>query len=90
MLFVAFFDARAGTEEDRIGRRLEWQIPEGIKHVAEYWFLTSKPGAIQVFEADSYAAMMQITAAWNDLYDITIYPAIEGEEGVKVVKQMMG
>ncbi len=90
MLFVALFNVRAGTEEERVGRRLQWQFPERIKQVAEYWLHSTKPEVISVFEANSFAEMMQITAVWNDVYDIRIFPAIEAEEGTEVVKQMMG
>jgi hypothetical protein len=37
MLFVAFLEATDGTPAERIARRAEWQYPEGIKLIAEYW-----------------------------------------------------
>ena len=90
MLFVGLLKARAGTEQERAGRRLAWQIPDGIEVKAEYWLQTTDPESIFVFEADSFAAMMQISGEWNDLFDVSIFPAIEAKEGLEMLEQMMG
>ena len=89
MLFVGLLKVRAGTEEERVARRLQWQIPEGIKAVGEYWLHTTDPEVIVIFEADSYPPMLMFTAAWNEVYDITIVPATSAEDGIEMVKQMM-
>ncbi len=89
MLFVALYEVRAGTEEERIARRLEWELPEGITIEAEFWLHTPVPEVIFVFAADSFADMLQITGAWNDLYDISIFPAVRGEDGMDMARQMM-
>lgn len=89
MLYVALLDVRDGTEKERAVRRVQWQIPEGINVKAEYWLHTSNPQVIFVFEADSYAAMMQVTSAWDDVFDVSIVPAIDAKEGLEMIKQMM-
>lgn len=89
MLFIALFKVKAGSEEERAGRRLKWQVPEGINVVAEYWLQTPDPEAITIFKSDSFASMMQYSSAWSDLYDINMIPATTAEEGLEIVKQMM-
>ncbi len=89
MLFVALFKAKASTPKERIARRVEWQIPEGIEPVAEYWLQTADPTVIAIFEADSVAPIMATLAEWGDVFDITVVPAVTSEEGLELAQQMM-
>lgn len=89
MLFVALMKVRSGTEQERVARRLQWEVPEGISIQAQYWLHTPDPEVIIILEADNFAAMAQMTSEWNDFYDITIVPAITAEEGMELAKQMM-
>ena len=89
MLFVALLKAKSGTIESRTAHRAGWQYPEGVKPVAEYWLQTDNPNVISVFEADSIAPIMAVTTEWGDEFDITVVPAITGEEGLELVKQVM-
>jgi len=89
MLFVALLKLKAGTVQERLGRRLEWQPPEGTRVIGEYWLQTGNPHVIAIFEADSVAPMMAIAGAWEEFYDITIVPAMTAEEGLEVGKQIM-
>ena len=89
MLFVALGKRKpATTVQATIARRLEWQASEGEgQTVAEYWLQTPDPSVIVVVEADHWSQLASF-AAWSDLFDISIYPAITGEEGLELVKQM--
>ena len=89
MLFVGLFKVRAGTSKERAARRVQYQIPEGLRVVAEYWLQTTDPNTIVIFEADSVAPIMAGIADWDDLFDVTIVPAITAEEGSKLAQQMM-
>lgn len=89
MLFVALLKAKGGTVESRIAHRAGWQYPEGVTHVTEYWLQASDPNVVAVFEADSIAPIMAITTEWGDEFDITVVPAITGEEGAELAKQAM-
>ena len=89
MLFVALLNVRAGTSKERIARRVEWQPPSGIRPVAEYWLMTDNPKVIFIAEADSTAPIMAMCAAWDDVFDITVVPAITAEEGLKLAQQMI-
>ena len=90
MLFVALLKVTGGTVEERIGRRMEWQFPEGIQPVAEYWLQGVDPAVIAVFEAENNAPIMALTTAWADMFDITVVPAVTGEQGLELAKQMTG
>jgi hypothetical protein len=90
MLFVALLKAREGTVKSRIAHRAGWQYPEGVKPVAECWLQTGDPGVISVFEAESIEPIMAITTEWGDEFDITVVPAITGEEGLALAQQMGG
>ena len=89
MLFVALLKARPGTVEQRIARRMEWQAPEvGAESIAEYWLQTPDPAVISVFKADHIGQMWAAFSGWDDPFDISIYPAVTGEEGLELLKQM--
>jgi hypothetical protein len=88
-LFVAVHKPIAGTPEERIARRAQWQYPEGVKPIAEYWLQATDPQVVTVFEADSVAAIMAGTAEWGDVFDITVVPAVTAEEGLKLAQHMM-
>ncbi len=90
MLFVALFRPTEGTPTERIARRVQFQHPEGVKQVAEYWLQTDDPAVIAIFEADSIAPIMAVTTEWGDVFDITVVPAVTAKEGLELAKQMMG
>ena len=90
MLFVALFRPTEGTPTERIARRVQFQHPEGVKQVAEYWLQTDDPAVIAIFEADSVAPIMAVTTEWGDVFDVTVVPAVTAEEGLALAKQMMG
>ncbi len=89
MLFVVLLKARSGTAQERITRRLEWEAPEGgVEAVAEYWLQTLDPAAIVVCKADHIGQLWTTFAGWDDVFEITMFPAITGEEGLELLKQM--
>lgn len=45
--------------------------------VAEYWPETRDPAVIIVFKADSLGQMWAAFGSWRDVFDVSIYPAIE-------------
>lgn len=84
MLFVALLSPKSThTPAESLKRRTEWKTPDGLKSVAEYWLETDAPRVITVFEADDIAPIREATAAWRDIYDIIVVPAISAEEGLK-------
>jgi len=89
MLFVSLLKVKSGTMKERIPRRVGWQYPDGMRMVAEYWLQTSDPAVITVAEADSVAPIMAAVAQWDDVFDITVVPAVTAEEGLQLAQQMM-
>ncbi len=88
MLFAALLKAKAGTPQERIARRLQWQHPEGIRPVAEYWLQSSEVTVVSLIEADSVQSIMAVTVQWADVFDITVVPAMTAEEGLQWAQQM--
>ena len=89
MLFVVLGKAKPGTMAERSARRVAWEYPDtGAEVVAEYWLQTLDPHLVAVVKADHIAQMWPTFAAWNDVFDFTAYPAVTGEEGVELLKQM--
>jgi hypothetical protein len=89
MLFVSFLTPIGGTPKDRVARRLEWDYPEDVRLVAEYWLQNSDPTAIVIFEADNVLAMEISRVYWGDFFEITTVPAMTGEDGMAFVRSMM-
>ncbi len=91
MLFVALGKARGGNQKERIARRMAWQSPQlpGAEVVAEYWLHTDDPHLIVVFKAEHIGQMWAAFGDWDDLLQISVYPAISAEEGLEVLKQML-
>jgi hypothetical protein len=90
MLFVALYSKKPGTTlAQAMSKRIEWKLPEGMKRIAEYWLPNSTPHVIVIFEADNYATIMAANMPWADIFDFSVFPAITGDEGIKLAKQMM-
>ena len=89
MLFVALFKPKAAPIRERIARRMAWQSPPGgAEQVAEYWLQSPDPAVITVFKADHIGQIWASLEGWDDLFDITIHPAVTAEEGLELLKLM--
>jgi hypothetical protein len=71
-------------------RRAAWQYPEGIKPIAEYWPMAGDQQVVTIFTADSIAPIMDVEFEWNDVFDVTVYPAVSAEEGLRIGPDMFG
>ena len=90
MLFVALGKLKQGADpKESMERRLKWEDPEGSGVVAEYWLQTPDPSIVVVANADKVTTLMAMTATWEDLYEIRVFPAVMAEEGLEIAKQMM-
>lgn len=94
MTYVALFTWRANLSEERringFSRRHGYQYPASMKVLAEYW--PASPGAAAIvlgFEAESFEPIMQLTIDWQDLFDVTVYPAITPEAGFAMGEKLM-
>jgi hypothetical protein len=68
-------------------RRAEWQWPEGLNVVGEYWLQTPDPIVVSIVEADQIAPMMAATADWDDVFSVRIVPAVSAEEGLRIASE---
>ena len=57
--------------------------------VAEYWLETGSPRVVAIMEAESMAPFGQIRMDWADLFEIEVFPAVTGEEGMEMLRQAM-
>jgi hypothetical protein len=92
MLVAAVLKVKTGTIAERVARRAQWEYPEGANPVAEYWLQStdpSIPNVVALYEADEIAPIMASIAAWDDVFDITVVPAVTSDEGLKLAQQMM-
>lgn len=90
MLFVSLLKTRPGATFQEGGeRRLQWQYPEGLKVLAEYWLETEDPRVIAIMEAESMAPFGAIRMHWGDMFEIEVYPAVTADEGMEMLRQAM-
>jgi hypothetical protein len=80
---LTFRSSVSGAERDAaLGRRAAWNYPAGITPIAEYWPTAASVQVISIFSADSFAAVMELTLQWNDVFDIDVHPAVSAAEGL--------
>lgn len=80
MLFAVIMHQHVPNKE-LIERRLQWDYPEGITVHCEYWLEGTVASAIAIVEAETYAQILELTSAWDDIVDFQIAPAISAEDG---------
>lgn len=90
MLFVSLMRLREGKMQSAMAQRMQWEYPEGIKLVGEYWLATNDPKVISIYEADNPDSVNDLQVTWDDAFDIKIFPATTAEEGMAWIKNMMG
>ena len=90
MLFVVLGRAKDSSDPvDRNTRRIDWQYPEGVTVIGEYWLEHGNPRLISIVESDDVRAMFAATTEWEDHFDFTIVPAVTAEQGIEMVRARM-
>jgi hypothetical protein len=90
MLFVALLKNRAaGTFQEGVARRMQWDYPEGANVLAEYWLETEAPRVVAVMEAENMDVFGQIRMDWGDMFEIEVFPAVTGEQGMEMARRAM-
>ncbi len=90
VLFVLLLGTKPGsTFQEGGARRLQWEYPEGMNVVAEYWLETDAPRVVSIVEADSVAPFGAIRMDWGDLFEIEVFPAVTAEQGMEMLRQAM-
>ena len=82
--FIANFRENSTSEQRdaALARRGGWSFPVGTKVVSEYWSLGNSPQVYTVVECNDMKALWQLSADWNDVFDIQIMPVITSEFGL--------
>jgi hypothetical protein len=71
-------------------RRAGWQFPDGLKVISEYWPLSGEYQVVTVFSAESVTPLMEIEFEWDDVFDITVTPAVSADEGLRIGPEVFG
>src|SRR5450432_337320 len=94
MLFVMTLKWQPGlTREQRDGallRRSQWNYPEGVKVIGEFWPSSESLAVVSAFETDDQAALMDIGFTWGDVFQIEIAPAVTAVDGLRLGPEVMG
>ena len=94
MEFVALLRFRpsvpAAVRDAALQRRAGWQYPDGVKVIAEYWPMSGDYQVVTVFRADSIAPIMEIEFDWDDVFEMTVTPAISADEGLRIGPEVFG
>lgn len=88
MKFVALQSLKEGVDEAKLEEllqnRAEYEFPEGIRPIAEYWGPKDSPAVISIFEADDAAPILQSTVPWMEYFETTdLFPVVSAEEGIE-------
>ena len=89
MLLAVVMRAEPGTLNERYGRRLQWQYPQGITPVAEYWIHSSELSVFAVVEAESAEPLAAMRMEWDDVFEIDVFPVVTAEEGLERLRRTM-
>ena len=97
MLFVAMLTYRPGLPAEKmqesLPRRALWQAPANLKILGEYVLLGEGPGrphVIAIGETEDIAAVFRMYTSWNDLFDVSITPAVSVEQAYQLSQQLGG
>lgn len=89
MLFVVVGKPKAASSgKERIARRVSWEYPAGMRVIAEYWPMSTEIAVIAVAEADNVPSIMTAIVDWDDVFDLTVLPAMTAEQGLELAGQM--
>ena len=83
MLLALVMRALPGTLNERYARRLQWQYPEGVTPVAEYWLHSNDLSVFAVVEAESTEPLAAIRMEWDDVFEIDVFPVDNGRGGAR-------
>lgn len=88
---LRFRPQATAEERDRaLMRRAAWTYPEGIRPIAEYWPTDDEVQVVTIFAAETFAPVMELQFEWNDVFDISISPAVSAEDGLRIGPEVFG
>jgi hypothetical protein len=88
MHYLILLDWQPGVDREKQdaarARRAKWEYPDGIRPIVELWSAAGSPAVVFACEADDPAPIMELTAAWEELFTITASEAMTPEEGLRL------
>jgi hypothetical protein len=94
MLFVMILKWQSGlSKEQRDGvlmRRAQWNYPEGVRLIGEYWPQVEDAAVVSIFETNDHKSLMEISLAWGDAFNISVSPAVSVEDGLRMGAEILG
>lgn len=94
MLFVMTLKWQPGlTREQRDGalqRRAQWNYPEGVNLIGEFWPSSETLAVVSVFETSDPSALLEIGFTWGDVFQIEVAPAVTATDGLRLGPEAMG
>ena len=89
--FLSFRSSASAAERDAaLGRRANWQYPDTVRMIAEYWPMSSDVTVVSVFSTDQIDGIFQFELEWSDVFDIEVHPAVSAEDGLRIGPEAMG
>ena len=58
--------------------------------VGEYWPLSGEYQVVTVFSAETITPIMEIEFEWDDVFDMTVTPAVSADEGLRIGPEVFG
>jgi hypothetical protein len=58
--------------------------------IAEYWPMSGEYQVVSVFSAETIAPIMERDFEWNDVFDLSVSPAVSADEGLRVGPEVFG
>ena len=88
---LTFRPSVSGADRDAaLMRRTTWDYPAGVNVIAEYWPIADDLQVVAIFSADDIAAIWELTAEWQDVFDIDVSPAVSAADGLRIGPDVFG
>ncbi len=86
-----FRESVTGAERDAaLMRRAGWEYPAGVDVLAEYWPMAADLDVVVICTTDDIAALWELTAEWEDVFDIDVSPAVSAVDGLRIGPEVFG
>lgn len=86
---MALFSLKERVDQAKLagvtGRRADYEFPEGISLIGEYWTSKGSPAVVAISEADDAAALMINTVTWMDIFHAEFFPVNMWEKGLETL-----
>ena len=88
---LTFRESVSGAERDAaLMRRAAWEYPAGIDVTAEYWPMAADIQVVVICSTDDIAAIWELVAEWDDVFDIDVSPAVSAADGLRIGPEVFG